>query len=204
MAKDLNRLAKLILCLILVFFWGYYFLTNQAKAGVCDCVCRSDCSVYPEPGPIPCCVWKDCPFYCGDPECVANGCTYCEACGGCFTGEVEIGIEEIEGTYDTREIKDLKEGDIVSSFDPETGEITESAVLETTKLTREGYYELETESGKKVKVTTEHPLLAVKVKNFQFPISNYQLIDRLSNIFSHTLTYRVITGLQTKVTEILH
>jgi intein/homing endonuclease len=111
---------------------------------------------------------------------------------------MEIGVKETEGTEETdetKEIKDLKEGDVVSSFDPEIGEIKEGTVSDVRKLTREGYYELETESGKKVKVTAEHPFLAVKNESF---------IAKLKEAFSRTLTYQLITSIQTKVTEVLH
>lgn len=156
-------------------------------------------------------------------QCV-NGawCVDCESdcsCGngGCFTGETEINVKETKGTKETdetREIKDLKPGDIVSSFDPETGEISEGTVSDVTKITREGYYILETESGKKVRVTAEHPFLAIKAKNDQASNSPAErdpavrdkfqtTLDGIKDILSQTLTYKVITNLRSKLVEIL-
>lgn len=152
-----------------------------------------------------------CDAYYDDVNCICIGYygqAGCGKCGGCFTGETEINIgqegeraEEKEG--ETKQIKDLKPGDVVESFNPETGEVVEGTVEDVTKTTKEGYYILETESGEKVKVTGEHPFLAVKAKNSEFRVSSLQLIDKLSNVFSHTLTYRLITGLQAKVSEVL-
>ena len=129
-----------------------------------------------------------------------------QCCGTCFTGETEISLGqegeragEQEGA--TKQIKDLKPGDVVKSFDPETGEITEGTVSDVTKTTREGYYILETESGEKVKVTAEHPFLAVKNQESVNQVSNFR--ERITNILSQTLTYKVITGLQAKIGEVL-
>ena len=77
--------------------------------------------------------------------------------GGCFTADTKIATPSGE-----MEIQDVKEGDIVSSFDPETGEIKEATVTATHKRQVQGYYILKTESGREIKVTGEHPILAVK------------------------------------------
>jgi len=110
----------------------------------------------------------------------------------------------------TEKIENLKPGDIVESFDPETGEISEGIVSNIQKANREGYYELETESGKKVKVTGEHPFLALRSENNQTSNSKSQTISKFQNsiskleeIFSHTLTYKVISGFQSKVSGLL-
>lgn len=113
------------------------------------------------------------------------------ACGGCFVGGTSVASKQLSD----QAIENLKPGDMVSSFNPETGEVSESQVSEVHKLTREGYYELETESGKKVKVTGEHPFLAIK--------SEENLISKLKNALSNTLTFRLITSLQAKLGEIL-
>lgn len=124
--------------------------------------------------------------------------------GGCFTGETEVSLEQ-EGERtggqegETKQIKELKPGDIVSSFDLETGEIKEGAVSDVTKTTREGYYILETEGGYKVKVTGEHPFLAIKTKNNQALNTKLQTtLNKLQEIFSHTLTYKLLTTLQAR------
>ncbi len=112
------------------------------------------------------------------------------SCGECFTGETEVEV----GDSEAKQIKDLKEDEMVSSFNPETGEVKEETVSDVQELTREGYYQLETESGKKVKVTAEHPFLAVENESF---------IAKIKEVFSQTLTYRVITGLESKLSDIL-
>ncbi len=142
-----------------------------------------------------------------------DGNEYSQCCGGggCFTGETEVNTESSlpagkAGKTPKLQIKDLEEGDLVSSFDPETGEIKENTVSGILEYTREGYYELETESGKKVKVTGEHPFLAVKAKNDgeTEKLKNQEtVLDKVKEILSQTLTYKLITNLQATVNEIL-
>ena len=138
-----------------------------------------------EPGNAMCgrCVGEWRAWYC---------CDNCGQCGGgCFVEGTSVASEQLSD----QAIEKLKPGDVVSSFNPETGEVSESQVSEVHKIEREGYYELETESGKKVKVTGEHPFLAIKANNFQ-------LIDKLKNFLSHTLTFRLIISLRTKLGEV--
>jgi hypothetical protein len=152
---------------------------------------------------------------CACDTCPCIGCvwSYCECClcssppcGSCFTGETEIDAGNSlpagkAGKTPKLQIKDLKEGDLVSSFDPETGEIKENTVSGILKFTREGYYELETESGKKVEVTGEHPFLAVRNKKNQSSIIDHR--SSIIDILSHTLTYKLITALQAKASQVL-
>ncbi|HUV43120.1 MAG TPA: Hint domain-containing protein [Patescibacteria group bacterium] len=154
------------------------------------------------------CSWSDC--LCVGCEMSDGYCCPCSSCGApCFTGETEINLGQEgeragEQKGETKQIKDLKPGEIVSSFNPETGEIKEGTVSNVTKTIREGYYGLETESGKKVKVTGEHPFLAIKGENNQASSTKLQTtLDKFKDILSNTLTYRLITGLQAKVSEIL-
>ena len=86
-------------------------------------------------------------------------CFWSESCpgGGCFTPETKISTPEGE-----KEIQNIKEGEVVKSFDSETGEIKESTVSDVHKRQVQGYYILKTESGREIKVTGEHPILAVK------------------------------------------
>jgi len=211
------KIKRLIL-LVLIIFSIQLLFPRIALAFICSSSYRS-CDCYGAGyicGANPCCIIVDCP--CAGCEADMDWVDNPPGCSGCFTGETEIMLgqesERVgEQEEETKQIKDLKPGDVVSSFNTETGEIKEGTVSDVTKTTREGYYILETESGEKVKVTGEHPFLAVKAKNFESRISpagrdpasrdNFQLIDKLSNVFSHTLTYRLITGLQTKVSGIL-
>ncbi len=151
------------------------------------------------------CYWGYSAICCNnDEECVCGEGRE-PSCGFCFTRETEVGIKNSKTQkLQTEKIENLKPGDMVESFNPETGEITESAVLDTTELTREGYYELETESGKKVKVTGEHPFSAVKAENSILNTENLKLIGDLKDILSNTLTYKLISSLQAKVNGILH
>jgi hypothetical protein len=163
--------------------------------------------------------WCDCLVCpcagCEGVQCWCCPCSSPPSCGGaCFTGETEIGVKNSKTPkLQTEKIENLKPGDVVESFDPKTGEIKEGTVSDVTKTMREGYYILETESGEKVKVTGEHPFLAVKAKNSESRVSpaerdpasrdTFQLISNLKNILSNTLTYKVITSLQEKIGEVL-
>lgn len=117
------------------------------------------------------------------------GCGTCGG-GGCFPGETEITLDQ-----KAEKIKNLDEGDKVTSFNPETGEMSENQVTNVYQLLREGYFELETESGKKVKVTGEHPFFAVEKEK--------TLISEVKATLSQTLTYQLIIGLQRKLVEVL-
>lgn len=160
-------------------------------------------------------IWICCCTCCDDAGgCVQDCCAApagsdsCTPCVGCFTGETTIDTESQDtGVQGEKEIKDLQPGEIVSSFNPETGEISEGEVSDIKKTTREGYYILETESGKKVKVTAEHPFLAVKAENDQISNSKLQTISKFQNsisklgdFLSHTLTYQLVSNLATKIT----
>ena len=201
----------------LIFFCGFQLNVGQVSAGVCFCDCYEESGCHWDPsGQQWFCFYDECywatSWNCADESTwVYSSCVYCSDCGGCFTGETEISVGESENSEnsensETKQIKDLKEGDIVSSFVPETGEIKEGTVSDVTKTTREGYYILETESGEKVKVTGEHPFLAIKAKNNgeTEKLKNQETtLDKLKDIFSYTLTYRLITSLQTNITEAL-
>ncbi len=210
---------------ILIFFLNYFLTVNKVEAQdrLCDEICHKDrCTCLDPYGNCcvicPCCWCLICTTYCGDlPNCYLEFCYWCWNCGGeCFTGETEISIGQEgeragEQERETKPIKDLKPGDVVESFSPETGDIKEGTVSDVTKTTREGYYELETESGERVKVTGEHPFLALKSENNQIPNSKSQTISKFQNsiskleeILSQTLTYKVITGLQAKISNFVH
>jgi len=155
----------------LVFFIIFWSLTSlvypkKALAGIYNCDCGPCGSAYCEancPGGSAC-VWCE-----PEPDDCNQGCECCSSCtsgGGCFTGETKIATpgggplspEASEGQG--KEIKDIKEGDVVKSFDSETGEIRGSTVTGIHKREASGYWVLKTESGKEVKVTGEHPFLA--------------------------------------------
>jgi len=154
---------------IVAFFLLLILLVRPAKA---ECVvCQESC--YPVSGtPNYYCIvlFKESEGgVCGQDSCggstdIVSDCSDCG--GGCFTGETKIATpgggplspEASEGQG--KEIKDIKEGDVVKSFDSETGEIRGSTVTGIHKREASGYWVLKTESGKEVKVTGEHPFLA--------------------------------------------
>jgi hypothetical protein len=222
------RAKKITLLTLIIFF--VFLATPPAILGgsgcesrVCDSIySRKYCHTYAcDPD------WCDGLTHCTYCICSVCECVGCEGfwcwccpctsppCAGCFTGETGIGMSNQESAPESgqartknqksgiEQIKELEPGKIVSSFDPETGEIKENTVSGILKFPREGYYELETESGKKVKVTGEHPFLAVKAENSILNTENLKLIDNLKNIISNTLTYKLITNLRAKVNEVL-
>ncbi|MCJ7645889.1 hypothetical protein MUO65_03155, partial [bacterium] len=174
----MRKLLFLFLTPIIINF----SVVGEVRAAVCFCQCE-------RVNNIDTCWWADCPLnVCGcecewhEGICSEGSCQNCTGCsgGGCFTGETGISVGESENSEnsensETKKISELKPGDIVESFSPETGEIKEGTVSDVTKTTREGYYILETESGKKVKVTGEHPFLAIKSEK------NQESINQISN-----------------------
>jgi hypothetical protein len=196
--------------IIIFLFASFFFFGLATKVeGTCygTSQCAVDCAWYSCSGPNPDGSYLEC--YCDGGKYCCERVSSCGGCGGggCFTGETEIGIGQEgeragEQEGETKQIKDLKPGDVVESFNPETGEIKEGTVSDVTKTTREGYYILETEGGYKVKVTAEHPFLAIKSEKEQESInqvSNFK--NQLKEIFSNTLTYRFLANLQAKFTE---
>ena len=71
---------------------------------------------------------------------------------GCFTGNTKV--ETVDGE---KEIKDIKEGDIVKSFDSVTGEVTESTVRNPYTVESDHIYTIKTADGSVINVTGEHP-----------------------------------------------
>lgn len=224
MSKKLFCKGYLYLFFLIFFSLGFFYFFPQKTYAGCAltgtyhimCTCPVGC---PSPMCDPFCSGGSFPGdWCATARCnPSTGCWsenfyICDppdaCCQGCFTGETEVSVGQEseragEQEGDVKEIKDLKPGDIVSSFNPETGEIKEGMVSDIYKITREGYYELETESGKKVKVTGEHPFLAVKNSSQASVDSSQDLVEDLKAFLSHTLTYRLITDLQAKIVEVL-
>lgn len=104
-------------------------------------------------GQVPCTSNDDC---CVGQVCM-NGFCVGPGCPECFTGDTKITTDVGE-----KEIQKVKEGDVVKSFDSETGEVKEATVTAIHKREVSGYYVLKTESGREVKVTGEHPFLALR------------------------------------------
>ncbi len=166
------------LFIIGIFTFGLILgLQTSPVLSQCPASCQLlGCAPWGEPS----CTCNTC---CGKTECSGGTCCVYDcppgSCG-CFLGETEIDTENSK--TQKLQIKDFKEGEVISSFDPETGEISEGEVTDVSDLIREGYYELETESGKKVKVTGEHPFLAVKKESSYHSRFKLQLDKLLSSI----------------------
>jgi len=80
--------------------------------------------------------------------------------GGCFTSDTPINTPEGE-----KEIKNLKEGDEIKSFDSSLGEKKNSIVEKIYETTRSAYYKIKTKDGRDIKVTAEHPLYTIQKDN---------------------------------------
>jgi len=195
-----KKMFLVLILFLLTFCFAFVFKKNTFAQWECTPGQKDICT-----GTLCCTNPNGCennPFACGPSNLGYNECvtgieqrccdetghwTYC-CCIGCFPGETKIGVRESEDLeYKNRlekEIKELRPGDYVSSFDSETGEILRGEVSEVQKYTREGYYLLETESGGKVKATGEHPFLAIKSENNQISNSKYQIISKFKKTIS--------------------
>jgi len=85
--------------------------------------------------------------------------------GSCFTSDTKISTPD-----GVKDIKDLKEGDVVKSFDPDTGKITESTVTDPYSKVSDHIYTITTSDGSVVKTTAEHPFY-VGTESDQLPVS---------------------------------
>ncbi len=91
-----------------------------------------------------------------------------------FTPETKIDTPDGE-----KEIKDLRDGDKIKSFDIETGKITESTVRNMYTVTRDHIYEVTTTDGTVIKATGEHPFYTGKPED-QLPKT---LSQKIKNVF---------------------
>jgi hypothetical protein len=92
--------------------------------------------------------------------------------GGCFLLGTQV---ETEGGISA--IEDISSGEAVASFDPTTKETKTSTVASQISKTSDSYYIIESDSGRTVKATDEHPFflnddgdedksITIKLKNF--------------------------------------
>ena len=89
----------------------------------------------------------------------------CSGGGSCFTSDTKISTPD-----GAKDIKDIKEGDVVKSFDPDTGKITESTVTDPYSKVSDHIYTITTSDGSVVKTTAEHPFY-VGTESDQLPVS---------------------------------
>ena len=182
--------------LFLISIVFFDFTIREAKAwSWCDCIDGWHCS--PDEGQ------QDCAWGNG----ARRTCRCCRGCPGeesCFTSETKISTPEGDPTSpeasegQEKEIKDIEEGDVVKSFDPETEEIGESTVTNVHKRQVSGYYVLKTESGREIKVTGEHPILAVKADKSEAQDSKPETISNIKILNSKLAEF--LGGVWEKVT----
>jgi hypothetical protein len=100
---------------------------------------------------------------------------------GCFLANTKIST-----TTGQKDIEEIKDGDMVLSFDPTTRKISENTVASVIKTTKPSYFEITTKSGRVIKATAEHPFYVGQKQEFaRFPlvkISN--LIDTIKQLFA--------------------
>jgi len=77
---------------------------------------------------------------------------YCSGGPSCFLPGTKIKMEVGE-----KNIEEVKKGDVLVSFDPQSRKQVLNAVWEPYSVTRDHYYTIKTVSGKEVKATDEHP-----------------------------------------------
>ena len=78
--------------------------------------------------------------------------------GCCFTAGTKIAMAD--GTYN--KIEDVAIGDLVLSYDIESGQIIPSVVLELSSPFRDHYYIMSFESGESLNLTGDHPVRIIK------------------------------------------
>lgn len=131
-----------------------------------ECACGWQCVIQAQCDPGTCsniCPGGDCirtcsehGYYCDTaPNC--GGYEWCYSCIGCFTAGTQISVPEGE-----KDISQLRPGEKVKSFDPGTGQNTVATIDAIHEATFSAYYKITTKSGKKIMVTGEHPLWAVR------------------------------------------
>lgn len=174
---------KLLLLIVSTFFLAasFLFIATSPVLGQCPSSCQL----------LGCAGWGEssctCSTCCSKTVCSGGTCCVYECPAGsceCFTGETKIAAVETK-----KRIEILGKGEVVASFDPEAGEIKEGTVLEVAKTTREGFWQLETENGRKVRVTGEHPFLAIKTERSQLTIIEHQFL-KMVPIFSKLITFQ--------------
>lgn len=95
--------------------------------------------------------------------------------GGCFTADTKINTTDGE-----KNITEVKTGDVVLGFDPDTQKIEENVVEMPYTYEDSSYYNIETNDGSSVKVTAEHPFY---VGNGDESLSFSRLKDVLLSYF---------------------
>jgi len=102
-----------------------------------------------------------------------DSCDSCSCGGGCFAGDTPVSTPDGESA-----ISDLKEGDMVSSYDPQTGSESTSLIQKTFEYSRGAYYKIRTKDGEELKVTAEHPLYAIQKE--ETPLSFWEYLKKES------------------------
>jgi len=188
--KIIEKYIKLNIVIFLItllfFFLGNWSFAEAAwckdhQFGCCElksCGTGDDCSK-------PACHQDDCQGNTvevgpGTPGAYSGNCGGCEwkCCGCCWPscggGNCFIPETEVETSEGRKKIKNLKVGQEVISFDPETGSEASSLVEKIYEVTRSAYYKVRLKDGTELKVTGEHPLYAIQKK--AEPLSFWQYL----------------------------
>ncbi len=186
MGKILKLIFFVSTCLLIFSF--FLFSPNYVSpllAGPCDgCDCPGapwTCAKY-EGG-------SDCWTYPASEYCYCMGEFGTAVCGKCICGGEDGWSCFLPGTKvftpeGEKDIEKIKSGDRVTSYDPETQELTQDTVLESYFVTRDHYYVVRTESGKEVRTTDEHPFYTGSELQ---PAKS--LKDKLINFYSMVIIY---------------
>ncbi|MDP3043112.1 MAG: NosD domain-containing protein, partial [bacterium] len=109
--------------------------------------------------------------------------------GQCVTGDTKLKVksEKLKVGYEDIEIKDVKGGEYVLSLNEKTGKLVPAKIKGLLDMGVKPIYEIETEDGKKIRTTGNHPYL---VKDSKFD-DNFALV-RNGNIFQFSSDSKTI------------
>lgn len=150
------KIAKIFSVLSLIYFISLAF-PSVINGQICTSTFHTAYCVSTQHAD--CCFCYDCA--CIGCEMDSDACCDCyspPSCGiSCFLPGTNISTPEGEVV-----IEEIKTGDKIQGFDPETKEQIVGVVSESYSVVRDHYYVIKTESGKEVKTTDEHPLYVGK------------------------------------------
>ena len=121
----------------------------------------------PAPQVIPCATTCDC-------DC---DCASCSSDCACFPAGTKITLAD----NTKKQIEEICSGDIVATYDINSGEIKTSAVSDVIQPVREGVWKIICEDGKELRTTREHPVYVKKSDNYQ----GWAAIDPKATAESH-------------------
>ncbi|GEM_PF-4500040 len=159
-----NFRIKILLVFTCLQIVGMFLLASVVLAVPCDTACVynswDDCCIVDPHPPYACsgcfkevsCVW----YPNQPPGCNTGSCSVAACTGGssCFLPGTKISMAD----GSKKNIEEVKVGEKVLSFDPQTQKLTTSVIQKNYARATDSYYEIKTKSGKVLRVTGEHPL----------------------------------------------